>query len=79
LIKEARASLDRGAYGRALTAANKASQAHPDAAEPYLIIGTVEQQNGHVAQATTAYKRYLALAPKGAYASEIRSILRTLH
>jgi tetratricopeptide (TPR) repeat protein len=79
LIKDARALLDRGAYGKALAAANKAAQARPDAADPYLVIGTVEQQNGRVAQATAAYKRYLALAPKGAYASEIRAILRTLH
>jgi tetratricopeptide (TPR) repeat protein len=79
LIRDARSLLDRGAYEKALAAATRASEARPESAEPYLVIGTVEQQNGRVAQATAAYKRYLALAPKGAYASEIRSILRTLH
>jgi hypothetical protein len=79
LIRDARSLLDRGAYGKALAAATRAAEARPESADPYLVIGTVEQQNGRIAQATAAYKRYLALAPKGAYASEIRSILRTLH
>jgi tetratricopeptide (TPR) repeat protein len=79
LIRDARALLDRGAYGKALDAANRAAQARPDSAEPYLLIGTVEQQKGRNPQAQAAYQRYLQLAPKGAYAAEIRAILRTLH
>ena len=47
----------------------------PDA---YLIIGAAEQEARHNAAAKTAYQRYLDLAPKGPYAQDVRSSLKSL-
>ena len=43
-----------------------------------LLIGTVAQTTGQRTEARTAYETYLALAPYGAHASDVRAILRTL-
>jgi CheY-like chemotaxis protein/Flp pilus assembly protein TadD len=72
LVLLANCHLDRGANQKALQAAN------PNNADAYLVIGTVQQSLEHVAEARTAYQTYLKLAPKGQYASEVRSILASL-
>jgi len=74
----ARVQLERGAVDQALANARRAVQANPSNADAYLTIGAAQQQNARDGEARTAYEKYLALAPKGAYASEIRSVLRTL-
>jgi CheY-like chemotaxis protein/Flp pilus assembly protein TadD len=79
LVLLANCHLDRGSYEKALSVAQLASAANPENADAYLVIGAVQQQNSHNAEARTAYERYLKLAPKGEYAGEIRSILATLH
>jgi hypothetical protein len=78
LVALARKQLDRGAVKKALGNATRAAELDPNQAEAYLIIGVAQQQNERTADARSAYQRYLALAPKGAYASEIRSVLRAL-
>jgi hypothetical protein len=78
LVALARKQLDKGAVKKALTNAMKAVELDPTQAEAFLIIGVAQQQNERNADARTAYQRYLALAPKGQFASEIRSVLRTL-
>jgi Flp pilus assembly protein TadD len=79
LVLLANCHLDRGDYERALSVAQLASAANPENADAYLVIGAVQQEKSHNAEARTAYERYLKLAPKGQYAGEIRSILATLH
>ena len=75
----AHCQLDRGAAGKALASATRATQANPQNADAYLVIGAAQQQNGRNGDARSAYERYLSLAPRGSYAGEIRSILRSLH
>ena len=62
----------------ALAWAEKAVKIDPKLADAYVIIGGVQQEAGRNGEAKAAYKRYLELAPKGQYASDLRSILETL-
>jgi CheY-like chemotaxis protein len=78
LVLLANCHLDRGANQKALQAASMAATANPNNADAYLVIGTVQQSLSHVSEARTAYQTYLKLAPKGQYASEVRSILSSL-
>jgi hypothetical protein len=78
LVLLAHCQLDRGATAKALASAQKAAQANSKNAEAYLVIGIAQQEATRTADARNAYQRYLALAPKGQYAGEIRSVLRTL-
>jgi len=38
-------------------------------------IGEVHQESGQTAKARASYQRYLAVAPHGRYAAEVRTIL----
>jgi Flp pilus assembly protein TadD len=78
LVLLANCYLDRGNMEKALAAAQLAASANADNAEAYLVVGAVEQQKSHTSEARTAYEKYLKLAPKGQFASDIRSILATL-
>ena len=78
LVVLANCYLDRGSAVRALEKANAAVAANAENADGYLVIGAVQQQNGKNVEAKKAYETYLKLAPKGQYASEIRSILSSL-
>ena len=78
LVVLANCWLDRGNMQKALAFAQQAVQANPGNAEAYLVVGAVEQQNDHLGDARNAYEKYLKLAPKGQYAGDIRSILKTL-
>jgi len=78
LVLLAKSQNDRGALQKALATASLAVATNPNNADGYLVIGTVQQQQDHFPEARTAYQTYLKLAPKGEYASEIRSILPTL-
>ena len=50
----------------------------PALADTYLILGVAEQESAHAAAARQAYKRYLELSPRGAYASDVRSALGSI-
>ena len=78
MVMLANCYLDRGAAGKALERAVTAIAANPNNADGYLVIGAVQQQHGKNSEARKAYEAYLRLAPKGRYASEIRSILSSL-
>jgi tetratricopeptide (TPR) repeat protein len=62
----------------ALSWAEKAIKIDPKLADPYVIIGGVQQDSGRNVEAKAAYRRYLELAPKGQYASDLRAILDSL-
>jgi len=78
LTATARAQLDKGRAKAALASAQAAVALDDRAAEAWLVIGAAQQEFGKNADARAAYEKYLALAPKGAFAGEIRSVLRTL-
>jgi Flp pilus assembly protein TadD len=75
----ANCNLDRGQTKKALELANLAIAANPENAMAYAVIGTAQQSLNHNAEARTAYEKYLKLAPKGEYASDVRSVLNSLH
>jgi tetratricopeptide (TPR) repeat protein len=80
-LRLARVELDRGHTARAVSLARKALAAAPnlpEVAEAYVIVGEAEQQSGRAPAARAAYLRYLALAPDGEYARDLRIILRNL-
>jgi CheY-like chemotaxis protein len=74
----ARAYLDRGNNEKALAAASLAVAANPTRADAYVVIGTVQQTQGHLTEAKGAYQKYLELAPKGEFAGDIKSVLSSL-
>jgi len=74
----ARAELDRGRTGLALTWAKQAVAVNPEIAESYVIIGEAEQAGGHKKAAKEAYQHYLRLAPNGRYAADLRAVVRSL-
>jgi hypothetical protein len=67
---------DRGRLGQALTWARKAVAVDPNLADAYVFIGGAEQHSGHADAARTAYLKYLELAPRGRYASDLRAIVK---
>jgi DNA-binding response OmpR family regulator len=62
----------------ALAWAQQAIKLDPKMADAYVIIGGVQQDAGRKGEAKAAYKKYLELAPKGQYASDLRAIVDTL-
>jgi hypothetical protein len=75
-LRVAKTELDHGRTASALTWARRAVTGDPRLAEGYVIIGSAEQAAGRRSAAREAYARYLALAPHGRYASELRAITR---
>jgi hypothetical protein len=78
LVLLAHAQLLAGWGGETLRLARRASFLDPKCADAYLLIGTVQQAAGRTPAARSAYESYLATAPHGSHAAEIRAILRTL-
>jgi hypothetical protein len=74
-LQVARIELERGRSASALVWARRTVKADSRLAEPYVIIGSVEQESGRPNAAREAYARYLALAPTGRYASDLRAIM----
>ena len=79
LVVLANCHLDRGELDKALAAAQLAVAANGRNADGYVVIGAVQQQKSHNAEARAAYEKYLELAPKGQFAGDVRSILASLH
>ena len=71
----AEAEYTRGHTGVALRLATEATNAAPNFADAYVIIGGVYQDKGKSAEARAAYEQYLALQPKGKHAADLRAIL----
>lgn len=74
----AHAEFERGRSAQALTWARKVINADPSQADAYVFMGGAEQAAGRTKAAREAYRKYLELAPKGRYASDLRVILQTL-
>jgi tetratricopeptide (TPR) repeat protein len=78
LLLLANCYLERGQMRKALDAANLSLTVNKENADAYLVVGTVQQSMEHVSEARGAYQSYLKLAPKGEFASDVRSILSSL-
>jgi tetratricopeptide (TPR) repeat protein len=72
------AEFNRNHAKDALNWAQQAIKIDPKLADAYVIIGGVQQDAGKSTEAKAAYKKYLELAPKGQYASDLRAIVQTL-
>lgn len=78
LLSFAKAQFEKGKSAQAAVWARRIVQVNGSLADAYLIMGAAEQEAHHAAAAKTAYQRYLELAPKGPYADDVRSSLRSL-
>jgi hypothetical protein len=78
LLGFAKSQFERGKSAQAAVWARKIVQVNGSLADAYLIMGAAEQEAHHAAAAKTAYQRYLELAPKGPYAEDVRSSLKSL-
>jgi len=78
LLAFAKGQFEKGKSAQAAVWARKIVQVNNSLADAYLIMGAAEQEARHAAAAKTAYQRYLELAPKGPYAEDVRSSLRSL-
>ena len=74
----AKGQFEKGKSAQAAVWARKIVQVNTSLPDAYLIIGAAEQEARHNAAAKTAYQRYLDLAPKGPYAQDVRSSLKSL-
>jgi len=74
----AHAELNQKHLAQAITDARHAIALDPALAEPYLILGGALQDTGHSHEAGVAYRAYLARAPHGKYADELRVIVSTM-
>lgn len=70
--------LELGHADAALTTAMQCTQAAAEIADCWLTIGVLQQDRRKKAEATLAYEKYLALAPDGRYAGDVRSQLKRL-
>jgi hypothetical protein len=71
----ARLELERGAFAKAASRARRAIALDPNLAEAYAYLGFAEAEAGRRREAMAAYRRYLALAPRGSYAEDVRAIV----
>jgi hypothetical protein len=78
LLAWAMSEFRHGRTNVASTWVRKIMTIDPTLADAYLILGVAEQGAAHVAVARQAYRRYLELSPRGAYASDVRSALRSM-
>jgi DNA-binding response OmpR family regulator len=74
LVAQAQVYLDRGAYGRAVELARRATQADPTSAEAWLTLGGAYAASGSMGQARVAYQRCVDQA-HGAAAAECKALL----
>ena len=70
--------LELGHADAALATAIQCTQAAAEIADCWLTIGVLQQDRRKKADATAAYEKYLALAPDGRYAGDVRSQLKRL-
>jgi len=75
-LEVAKAQHARGRFAESIAWANTTLKLAPQDAEAFAIIARSERHAGHTQEANAAYRRYLALAPRGWHAREARRALR---
>ena len=76
-MKVAQAQHARGRYAAAGEWAHRALAAGGADPEAFVIVAHAERRARHPAEARSAYRQYLALAPRGWHASEARAAVRS--
>ncbi len=74
-IAQANACLEMGALDRAKRAAQRVLRLDAKFPRAHLIMGTVEQEQGHKEKAIEHYEKYLKSNPKGRYSDDVRKVL----
>lgn len=78
LLLNAQVQLELHNPEEALASATKCTQVATGMADCWLTIGVLQQDAKHNLLAAEAYDRYLDLAPKGAFAGQVRKQLKRL-
>ncbi|MBX7084569.1 MAG: tetratricopeptide repeat protein, partial [Nannocystaceae bacterium] len=78
LLLLAQIELELGKADAALATATQCTQVAADLADCWLTIGVLQQDRNKKADALAAYEKYLALAPDGRYAGDVRSQVKRL-
>jgi len=65
-------------YADVVTAVGKAIAARPDHAEAYVMMGIASERLKKYPQAIAAYRKYIALKPKGGFAAGVRERIAVL-
>ncbi len=78
LLLMAQVQLELGETEDSLKTATQCTTVAPQTADCWLTIGALKQNEKDKDAAASAYERYLALAPEGAYASQVRKQLKRL-
>lgn len=78
LLLKAQVLLETGDMQAALATAQRCTAASAELADCWLTIGVVQQENKEKDLALQAYERYLALAPEGKYARDVRGQVKKL-
>jgi len=78
LLLMAQVQLELGETEASLATATKCTTVAPQTADCWLSIGVLKQNAKDKPAAASAYERYLALAPEGAYASQVKKQLARL-
>ncbi len=78
LLLMAQVQLELGETDASLETATQCTSVSPQTADCWLSIGVLKQNAKDKPAATAAYERYLALAPEGAYASQVKKQLSRL-
>lgn len=78
LLLMAQVQLELGEMEASLETATKCTAVAPQTADCWLSIGVLKQNAKDDAAAIAAFERYLALAPEGAYASQVKKQLSRL-
>jgi hypothetical protein len=78
LLILAQVQLEQGAFDESLASATRCTEVAADQAGCWLAIGAIKQDRKDAEAATMAYEKYLALAPDGRYAGDVRRQLKRL-
>ncbi|MBW1872490.1 MAG: tetratricopeptide repeat protein [Deltaproteobacteria bacterium] len=78
MVALANAYFEMDKNSKAIGLANQALKINPRSSRAHLTLGTIYQTIGKNKQARKSYRAYLKLNPKGRFASDVRSILKTL-
>ena len=78
LLLLAQVELELGDMKSALATATSCTEVAPELADCWLTIGVLQQDKNDKAAAAAAYDRYLALAPDGRYAGDVKKQLARL-
>jgi hypothetical protein len=79
LLLMAQVQLEEAEFDSSLDTASTCVEVDPQLADCWLTIGVLQQNRKDTEAAVAAYEKYLALAPEGSYARDVRTQLKRLN